>query len=409
MSGAGSVNVNGNGGRALRRVLVVLPSWVGDAVMATPALREIRRGLPGSLVGALARPGIDQVLAGSGLIDEFHVDRAGGVMGPKHAAAALRAMRYDAALLLSNSFRTALVTRLAFIPRRVGYDRDGRGLLLTDRIRPEQRAGGSGWAVVPAPAYYVRAARMLLRGDAMPVAIGDVGKYELATSAEQESAADRVLGSVGFGSGFDVHGAAAARADAGGAVDANVVATPFAMAVLNPGGNNPAKRWPAERFGALAAWLVRERGMRVAVNGSPGEAEVVDAVVRTAHESIGDSSLAGRVVSLASAGGTIGSLLGVVRRASLMVSNDTGPRHMALAFGVPTVSLFGPTDHRWTTPPMGSDVERRLLSCEDLEDGVLADDVPERCVIDRISLDAVCSACVDVLREHGRDRAGSGV
>lgn len=404
MSGAGSVNVDGNGGRALRRVLVVLPSWVGDAVMATPALREIRSGLPGSLVGALARPGIDQVLVGSGLIDEFHVDRAGGVMGPKHAAAALRSMRYDAALLLSNSFRTALVTRLAFIPRRVGYDRDGRGLLLTDRIRPEQRAGGSGLAVVPASAYYVRAARMLLRGDAMPVAIGDVGKYELATTAEQESAADRVLGSVGFESGASV-----VSADAGGAVDANVAATPFDMAVLNPGGNNPAKRWPAERFGALAAWLVRERGMRVAVNGSPGEAEVVDAVVRTAHESLGDSSLAERVVSLASAGGTIGSLLGVVRRASLMVSNDTGPRHMALAFGVPTVSLFGPTDHRWTTPPPGSDVERRLLSCEDLEEGVLADDVPERCVIDRISVDAVCSACVDVLREHGRDRARSGV
>jgi len=388
--------VRGGRGSPLR-VLVVLPSWVGDAVMATPALREIRRALPGSLVGGLARPGIDEVLAGSGLVDEFHVDRAAGVMGPKHAAAAIRARRYDAALLLSNSFRTALVTRLAFIPRRVGYERDGRGLLLTDRIHPVRREGGSGWAVVPAAAYYVRAARMLVSGEAASVPIGEVGAYELATTAEQEASADRVLSAAGFGG----------EADAG-----------VPMAVLNPGGNNPAKRWPTERFGMLAAWLVRERGMRVAVNGSPGEADVVDEVVRVARGALGDggggvgggdassssSLFTKRVVSLAGTGGTIGSLMGVVRRSSLMVSNDTGPRHMALAFGVPTVSLFGPTDHRWTTPPTGSDVERRLLACGDLEEGVVADDVPERCRIELISLEDVCAACGEVLA--GRVRGG---
>ena len=95
------------------RLLIVLPSWVGDAAMATPTLRRIRRELPGTFIGALARPGIDQLLAGSDFIDEYHVERASGVMGPKFVAAKLRPRRYDATILLTNSFSTALIVRIA--------------------------------------------------------------------------------------------------------------------------------------------------------------------------------------------------------------------------------------------------------------------------------------------------------
>ena len=109
------------------RLLVVCPSWVGDAVMATPALRRVRAGMPGAFIGGLVRPGIDELLAGSDVFDEVHVERAAGVMGPKRAAAKVRPRRYDAALLLTNSFSTALITRLAGIPRRIGYARDSRG------------------------------------------------------------------------------------------------------------------------------------------------------------------------------------------------------------------------------------------------------------------------------------------
>ena len=124
------------------RILIVLPSWVGDAIMATPALGLVRSRAPGALIGVLARPGIDQVLSGLEFFDEVHVERAAGVMGPKRVAAMLRPRRYDSALLLTNSFSTALTARLAFIPRRIGYARDGRCLLLTHRLAAPKRADG---------------------------------------------------------------------------------------------------------------------------------------------------------------------------------------------------------------------------------------------------------------------------
>src|SRR5690606_10042645 len=93
------------------RLLVVCPSWVGDAVMATPALRLVRERMPGIYIGLLAKPGIDEVLAGLGTFDEVHVARGSGVMGPKFVAAKVRPRRYDTALLLTNSFSTALIAR----------------------------------------------------------------------------------------------------------------------------------------------------------------------------------------------------------------------------------------------------------------------------------------------------------
>ena len=164
------------------RLLVVLPSWIGDAVMATPALRLLRETLPGTFIGALARPGIDQILAGD-LIDEMHVDRARGVMGPKLVAGKLRPRRYDAALLLTNSFSTALVTRLAFIQRRVGYDRDGRGILLTEKLIAPKRPGG--WAPVSAVWYYLNAARFLLGEDVDQRPLGEQWWTELPTVTER--------------------------------------------------------------------------------------------------------------------------------------------------------------------------------------------------------------------------------
>src|SRR4051812_17484920 len=126
-----------------------MPTWVGDAAMATPTCRMLRERFRGTFIGALVRPGIDQLLAGMSFFDEVHVERASGVMGPKFVAAKLRPRRYDTALLLTNSFSTALVVRLAGIRRRIGYDRDARGLLLTDKL-PAPKRGGGAWAPGPA-------------------------------------------------------------------------------------------------------------------------------------------------------------------------------------------------------------------------------------------------------------------
>lgn len=372
------------------RVLVVLPSWLGDVVMATPALRLLRSRLPGSLIAGLMRPGLDELLAGSGLLDQVHVDRARGVMGPKLVAGKLRPMRYEAALLLTNSFSTALITRLAFIPERVGYDRDGRGLLLSRGIRPVMRergageaagsiaaavAGKRGYAPVSAVDYYLRAARAFLGSeehfnrDAGSLAGEAPVHLELGLSEEQEAASAALMSAAGIGRGER-------------------------YAVLNPGANNQAKRWPAERFVDLGRWLAAEVGMHVVVSGSPGERELV--------ESIADQVPG--AVALTRHGVTIGSLKGVVRGAGLMVTNDTGPRHIAAAFGVPTVALFGPTDPRWTTLPTPVDKGgaerggyRNVVADPTLPETEVADDHPERCRIDRIGLERVKEAVREVI------------
>lgn len=355
-----------------RRLLVVMPSWVGDSVMATAALGLIRDALPGAFIGALVRPGIDELLAGSRFFDEVHVERASGMMGPKRAAAKVRPRNYDTALLLTNSFSTALITRLAFIPRRIGYDRDGRGLLLTDRIKAERREGG-GYACVSAVEYYVRIARAML-GDASGSTSG--GKLELGVSAAQERGASDLLARAG-------------------------VDNSRALVIVNPGGNNAAKRWPAERFARVAADAVRSFNVRVLVNGSPGESELVDQVVSGAMNELnadaGGRDARGAVVSLVKHGVTLGALKGVVRRASLMLTNDTGPRHIAAAMGVPTVTLFGPTDPRWTTlPPSGAPMVE-LVADPTLPKEQVADDFPDRCRIERIEESAVRGAVHGIL------------
>jgi len=339
------------------RLLIVLPSWVGDAAMATPTLRAIRRAMPGAFIGGLCRPGVDELLAGVDLLDEFHVARASGVMGPKFAAGKVRPRRYDAALLLTNSFSTALTVRIAGIPRRIGYDRDARGLLLTDRLPPPRRDDGE-WATVPAVEYYWALARRFL----LPAG-AERGPLELGVTPEQAALGAEILAKGGVTGSY---------------------------AVLNPGGNNPAKRWPADRFAAVADWLATERGLTAVVNGSPGEAELAREVAAACRVA--------RPVLLPELGMTVGALKAVVRGAGLMVTNDTGPRHIAAAFGVPLVSLFGPTDHRWTTiPTRAGGPEELVLADPTLPEHEVANDHPERCRIDRISVDRVKEAVRRVL------------
>jgi heptosyltransferase-2 len=346
------------------RVLVIMPSWVGDAVMATPALRRVRDVLRGSLIGGLVRPGIDEVMAGTGFFDEVEVDRPRGVMGHKHLASRLRQRRYGAALLLTNSFSTALTARLAGIPRRIGYSRDGRGVLLTERLHAPKRGDGR-WAPIPALLYYWRLAGALLGETGDGVMEGSLpagARLELATTAGERSSAEAILSRAGVGPD-----------------------RPYA--VLNPGGNNPAKRWPPERFAALAGHLSERHGLSVLVNGSPGEAALVSEV----------ASRAGGV-SLPEHGITLGGLKGLLARATarLMVTNDTGPRHLAAAFGVPVVTLFGPTDPRWTTIPAPAG-ERVLVADPALPWSEVADDHPERCRIERITLEEAVAAADGLL------------
>ncbi|HZW07074.1 MAG TPA: glycosyltransferase family 9 protein, partial [Phycisphaerales bacterium] len=232
-----------------------------------------------------------------------------------------------------------------------------------------------GYQPVSAVDYYLDAARALLAALHATPAEEPAVRLVLATTPAEENLADDVLAKGGVRPG-----------------------EPFAL--LNPGGNNPAKRWPLERFAALAHHLITVHRLKVVINGSPAETELVGTIqqaVELNHPEDGD-----RVVCLPELGGTIGSLKATLKRARLMVTNDTGPRHIAAAFNTPTVALFGPTDPRWTTlPPSfsrpGVPREAVLVADPTLPPEEVADDHPSRCAIEGITLGDVVAAVDRVL------------
>lgn len=287
------------------RLLIIAPNWVGDAVLATPALRAIRAGLPGTRIVVLARPMVAEVLADTPFMNElmaYPKSPNGKPAGTWAVARELRRRRFDAAVLMPNSFRSAAVAFLARIPRRIGYARDGRSLLLTDRLRPIKQ--GRTFAVESMVPYYNRLA------EALGATVSDL-RLELATGPADVESVDMLLGT-GQGPLF----------------------------VLNPGGAfGPSKYWPAERFGQLGDRLLDRFGGRVVISGAPAERPIVDRVA---------AAMKHPAVRLTDSPIRLSAVRELVRRASLLVTNDTGPRHFAIAFGTPVVTLFGSTDPGWT-------------------------------------------------------------
>ncbi len=352
----------------IERLLIICPTWVGDTVMATPIFRAARERIPGARIIAAVRPGHDDLLSGCPWIDESLVVNMKGLTGPIRAAAEIRRKQPQAILLLPNSFRSALTARLSSVPIRIGYDRDGRGRLLTHRL-PVERSS------LPTPmiSYYLHLAGFALndksaapsgarKGRADSGGGGIDPRMELFVTDQEESAADELL--------RELDG-------------------PFVL--LNPGASKLAKRWPPDRFAHAANALRKSHGLSAVVTGTPAEREVLNAVVAAGRNPI---------INLADRGLSLGSLKAVTRRASLMITNDTGPRHIAVALGTPVVSLFGPTDPRWTTLNCPREV---ILQAEPfLPEELIADQHPDRCSVDRITVADVVAAC-DRLLDEGSD------
>lgn len=329
---------------AAERVLIIMPSWVGDVVMATPVLRLLRAQRPEAKIIALMRPGLDALLNGLETIDEMIVDDMRGIVGVFLAASRIRAHSPNVGLLLPNSFRSALVLRLARVPVRIGYGRDRRRFLLTHAI-----TAGDIHSPRPMVGYYLD-----LAAAALETSLPGQPRLELAVTEADHAEGERLL--------HDVDGS---------------------FVLLNPGANKEAKRWPAERFGEVGTRLANELNVRIVVTGSPKERGVVERVIALCDTS-------SPPINLVERGVTLGSLKAVVQRASLLITNDTGPRHIAAALGTPIVSLFGPTDHRWTVLP--GVCERMLLAEPFLPEQMVADQYPQACEITRIAVGDVVAA-----------------
>ncbi len=306
-----------------QRVVVVLPTWVGDAVMATPTLRAIRARFPTAQIAWLGGPAALGTLAGLPWADEHLTDpsKGGGLGGLRRGAALLRQRRFDLAVLLSNAFRTALLCRLGRVKRRVGYNRDGRRLLLTDRLTVPRDERGR-FAVVPALEYYLALAEYL-GGDTSDRSM------ELAVEPGDRAAADALLGEAG------VH-------------DGELIV------IINPGASfGASKLWMPDRFAAVADALIDTRGARIIINASPSE--------RTIAAAVADAMAHRPAINFAERDNTLGLLKALTARASLMITGDTGPRHIAAALDCAVVTLFGPTDPFWTAIPF---VRERIVRVE---------------------------------------------
>ena len=321
-----------------KRILVFMPSWVGDVVMATPTLAALRAEFPDARLDALLReplapllehcPWVDRVLcvppkgrkilASEPLVPSpTRQVITAGRRGVVPVARWLRGGDYNLAVLLPNSFRSAMVARMARIHRRVGYDRDGRSLLLTDRLLP-RRVGGR-FVPVPAVDYYLAIARYL---GAHPA------NHRMALFTDPQ---------------FDDH--------VGAMLEACGITAAERLVIMTPGANyGAAKLWPLERFAAVADRCHKEMGLDVAVAGSPRERAILDELCRIAETP---------VVNLQARGFGLPEVMSTIKRARLVISNDTGPRHIAAAFGTPVVSIFGPTDPAWTD--IGFEHERQVM------------------------------------------------
>ncbi|MFI5457871.1 MAG: lipopolysaccharide heptosyltransferase II [Isosphaerales bacterium] len=293
------------------KIAVFCPNLIGDTVMATPTLRAFRGGFPGATIAGVIKTRVAPTLEGTPWFDELirfdpnATDRSERTMP---VVRRLRRGRFDVAVLLPNSFRSALIAWLADIPRRVGYVRSARGFLLTDRLHAARDASGRR---LPTPVLesYLQLARRL----GCPV---DSVQIELATTMDDEAAADQAWRALGLKAGERV-------------------------VCFNTGGAfGPAKSWPTQHFAVLARRLAGEADVPILVLCGPDERGAAREIVQLAGHP--------RVVSLADQPLGIGLTKACVRRSALLITTDSGPRHFAAAFNTPVITLFGPTHIAWT-------------------------------------------------------------
>ncbi len=291
------------------KIAVFLPNWIGDAVMATPAVRALRDRYPKAEITALLRPYVAGALEGNPWFDRLLLlDGTGSSRGVLATAWQLRRAGIDLTVLFPNSFRTALIAWLGGCRRRIGFGRYGRSALLTDVLQP--RRDGSGRRI-PSPALDDYNDLAEAAGCPWPGY-----RMELFTTAADEQAADVVWQETGLVASEEV-------------------------VCLNPGAAfGAAKHWPTEYFAELTRMLVDQRGSGVLVLCGPAEREQARQIVEQASRR-GVHSLADRPVSL-------GLTKACVRRADLLITTDSGPRHFGVAFDRPVVTLFGPTHIAWT-------------------------------------------------------------
>lgn len=309
-------------GKALRKkILIINVNWLGDVIFSTPFIRAVREAYPDSYIAVMAVPRCREILETNSRINDlilFDEDgREKGLIGKICFAGRLKKEKFDMAFILHRSFTRALLTRLAGIKERIGYDTKGRGILLTKKLKyPDKELH--------------RVEHFLKLAEAVGADISKKNYEFFITDADRKKAWP-LLESLGIGANDR-------------------------FAVFNPGGNWNPKRWPAENFSSLGDMLADKYGIKIVISGGEKDGKLAEEISgRMKHKAV---SVCGKT--------KIRELAAIFEKAKLVVSGDSGPMHIAASVGTNTAAIFGPTDPEITGPYGGRNyiVIRKDIGCK---------------------------------------------
>jgi heptosyltransferase-2 len=337
-------------------ILVWPPSPMGDAILCTPALRAIRRHFKSSKISFLARPTIRRILSPGSFNDNWLELKNKGVFT---TAKMLRSHKFTRAILFKNSFGSALTVFLAGIPQRTGYAREGRGFLLTDKLYPLRLPDGK-FKPLSIVDYYLGIAKHL-------GAETSNRKLELAVDPQDKqrllSKLPEIIGDVG------------------------------PLVIMVPGGAfGPSKFWPAERFAQTADRLVSNYNATIVISSASNPIE--KQIAKKICDSAGN-----KLINLAENPVSPGELKWLFSIAELVISNDTGPRHIAIALGRKIITLFGPNNPIWTDT--GYENEIQIIGkahCAPCDKPICRK--PQHLCMESITVEMVCDATKKLLEKN---------
>jgi len=288
------------------RILIVNVNWIGDVLFSTPFIRALRKGYPDSFIACMVPPRCREILKLNPNLNEVVVyDEKvthGSIAGKLKFISNLKKKKFDTVILLHRSFTKALMAYLIGAKKRIGYHTAKRGFLLTMAIEPPK---------------------------------GDVHKVDYFLNIAER------IGLKKLGREYELFIDDSDREYVKELLVKNGIEKNDSFIVINPGGNWGQKRWPKENFALLIERLIKELNAKVVISGAKKDihlAEEIRSLVKSGDFSI----LCGKT--------TLRQLAALLERSSAVISNDTGPTHIAASMKTPLVALFGPTSQHITGP-----------------------------------------------------------
>lgn len=296
------------------KILIWLPSPMGDAILCTPALKAIRKRFESSDISFFVNPVVRQILSPSTSNDRWIEQQANN---PFMISRELKKHKFTHAILFKNSFASALSVFLAGIPSRIGYTREGRGIFLTEKLYPLKLPNGS-FKPIPMVNYYLAIASLLG---------AETDNRSLELTVEPQKKEDLLIK----------------------LPELAVCRRP--IIILVPGGAyGPSKYWPANRYAQTADWLTSnyKATVFVSIASNPVEREIANKICSLSKH---------RLINLGERPISLGELKAFYSLADLVISNDTGPRHIAIALKRKIITLFGPNNPVWTQTNYDNEIQ----------------------------------------------------